>query len=345
MRILVHEFATGGGMAGVEVGASLEREGRAMRDALAQDLAAAGHDVVVSLDPRFDLPRKATVAGTTMPGSAEDYKMALGRLIDQVDAVWLIAPETGGCHEEVARHVERHSKPLLGSGSDSIRVASDKAGLGERLARHGVPYPATVRLPRSPEPDLVARALSDLPFPIVVKPRRGAGSEDVRGYPDMDAVLDEVDRLPVDALAQAYVPGTAVSVSVLIHEANAVVVAVNSQNLAPTFRYSGGVTPFDHPDAPLAARAALRACRSVPGLRGYAGVDLVIGPEGPVVIEINPRLTTAYLGIRCAIEESLAALAIDAVHGCLPAAIRPARCVRFSEVGQIFSSERLRVCS
>jgi predicted ATP-grasp superfamily ATP-dependent carboligase len=345
MRILVLEFATGGGMAGTPVDASLESEGRAMRDALAADLAAERHHVLVSLDPRFEFSSDAAVVGKIMPSSAEAYGPALERLIDQVDAVWLIAPETGGCHEDIARRVEGRGKPLLGSGSDSIRTASDKAGLGERLEGHGVAYPATVRLPRSTDPDVVARVLSVLTFPVVVKPRRGAGSEGVFGYPDMDATLDEIDRLPVDGLAQEYLSGTAVSVSVLTHGTNAVVVAVNSQELAGNFRYSGGVTPFDHPDAALAARAALRACGSVPGLRGYVGVDLVIGPRGPVVIEINPRLTTAYLGIRCAIEENLAALAIDAVHGTVPTGIRPARCVRFSEAGEILSSEPLRVCS
>ncbi|HEV3003063.1 MAG TPA: ATP-grasp domain-containing protein, partial [Pirellulales bacterium] len=44
---------------------------------------------------------------------------------------------------------------------------------------------------------------------------------------------------------------------------------------------------------------------------GYLGVDLVLG--GPddgsddVVIEINPRLTTSYIGLRAACRENLAA--------------------------------------
>ncbi len=38
---------------------------------------------------------------------------------------------------------------------------------------------------------------------------------------------------------------------------------------------------------------------SVPGLRGWVGVDLVLPDDGPpVVVEINPRLTTSYLGYR-----------------------------------------------
>jgi Predicted ATP-utilizing enzyme (ATP-grasp superfamily) len=36
----------------------------------------------------------------------------------------------------------------------------------------------------------------------------------------------------------------------------------------------------------------------IPGLSGYVGIDLVLSEGGPLVIEINPRLTTAYAGLR-----------------------------------------------
>ena len=35
---------------------------------------------------------------------------------------------------------------------------------------------------------------------------------------------------------------------------------------------------------------------SVAGLRGYVGVDLVLGDE-PFVVDVNPRLTTSYVGL------------------------------------------------
>jgi predicted ATP-grasp superfamily ATP-dependent carboligase len=45
------------------------------------------------------------------------------------------------------------------------------------------------------------------------------------------------------------------------------------------------------------------------GLCGYVGVDLIIPesmPRQPVVVEINPRLTTSYLGYRALAESNLA---------------------------------------
>jgi predicted ATP-grasp superfamily ATP-dependent carboligase len=36
----------------------------------------------------------------------------------------------------------------------------------------------------------------------------------------------------------------------------------------------------------------------VPGLSGYIGMDILIADEGCYRIEINPRLTTSYIGLR-----------------------------------------------
>ena len=60
-------------------------------------------------------------------------------------------------------------------------------------------------------------------------------------------------------------------------------------------------------DAPLARRAVDLATKAVGALAepfGYLGVDLVLGADvngrDDVVIEINPRLTTSYIGLRAA---------------------------------------------
>ena len=102
-----------------------------------------------------------------------------------------------------------------------------------------------------------------------------------------------------------------------------------------TFTYCGGSTPLEHPLAERAVDAALRTCRALPGLRGYVGVDLVLTESDAVLIEVNPRLTTAYLGARMAIDGNIAALALDACSGSLPSPPPPCRSVRFDTAGRI----------
>src|SRR5579862_9801103 len=99
MRILVHEYASGGGFAGRDAPASLVREGLAMLTALVADLAAIReHQIVTTIDPRFTLDAPAGVEIVPLPPRSG----ALFNLIRQsADAVWLVAPETNGCLERL----------------------------------------------------------------------------------------------------------------------------------------------------------------------------------------------------------------------------------------------------
>jgi len=86
--------------------------------------------------------------------------------------------------------------------------------------------------------------------------------------------------------------------------------------------------------------AAVRACEAVPGLKGYIGVDLILTRTEAMVIEINPRLTTAYLGVRRALRRAggvrpnVAELALDACDGTLGAPPPLMSVVRFSANGR-----------
>ena len=65
-----------------------------------------------------------------------------------------------------------------------------------------------------------------------------------------------------------------------------------------------------------------RAARAVAALRdptGYLGIDLILGAAADgsedVVIEVNPRLTTSYIGLRAATDANLAGLMLTIAAG------------------------------
>lgn len=344
MRILVLEFASGGGFAGREVPASLAREGSAMLTALVSDLAAIRHhDIVTTEDPRFPLAAPPGVEVVTL----RSHGRTLNGLMDSADAVWLVAPETDRCLERLAAKAERKRKTLLGPGAAAIRRASDKASLPGRLARFGVLHPKT-RVLRSEEEWRISAL--EIGFPMVVKPARGAGCEGVSLARDARELRQAVHghfqtHEGVSLLLQRYVAGVPASVSLLADGSRAVALAVNAQSVRASrrFSYHGGRTPLDHPLTEQAVEAALRACRALPGLRGYVGVDVVLTGTDAVVIEVNPRLTTAYLGVRAALgtdggtARNVAAMALAACAGVLPALPPVRRCVRFTSAGRIIS--------
>jgi predicted ATP-grasp superfamily ATP-dependent carboligase len=321
-----------------------------MREALIADLVAIpGSRIVTTVDPRFPLKAARGVDVVTVRSSApRAYLRMLDPLIASADAVWVIAPETDRCLERLAGRVEASGTALLGPGARAIRVASDKGGLARLFGRHAIPYPKT-RSVRLEQPinslktklETIVRAIG---YPMVVKPAQGAGSEGVWLVRDGRQLQRAVQARRTACwgrrvVIQQYIVGTPASVSLLADGRRAVALAVNGQSVRSgrPFSYQGGSTPLVHPLAREASELAARACEAVPGLRGYIGVDVVLAPAGAVVIEINPRLTTAYLGVRRVLGKNVAAMAIAACAGALPR--RPPaivhRPVSFSADGRI----------
>ncbi|MBI4391324.1 MAG: ATP-grasp domain-containing protein, partial [candidate division NC10 bacterium] len=222
----------------------------------------------------------------------------------------------------------------LGSSSAAVRVAADKLATINRLAATGLPVPPTVE-PATPG------AAASLGFPLVLKPRDGAGCIGLRRVEDATGLEEawrqataEADGAPL--IAQPYVPGQHASVSLLCDGRDALAVSLNSQAIAEgeRFEYRGGVVPLDHPLRARALQVAVGACRAVPGLRGYIGVDVVLGTDA-TLMEINPRLTTAYTGLRRAVGANLAGVLLRAGRGELPESVPVVARARFTAGGEV----------
>jgi predicted ATP-grasp superfamily ATP-dependent carboligase len=73
---------------------------------------------------------------------------------------------------------------------------------------------------------------------------------------------------------------------------------------------------------------------------GYIGVDMVVGRSEAedAVIEINPRLTTSYVGLRTICQENLAQAMLDVACGETPSLSFQEGPVRFTPAGNVFSA-------
>ncbi|MFO0928109.1 MAG: ATP-grasp domain-containing protein [Gemmataceae bacterium] len=292
MRVLAYEYLSTGALDGQPGAASLRTEGLAMLTAVIADLAACpGVEVhtLIAADRAERVP--PCVVHRCDPAGEEE---AFRRLAGEVDACLVIAPE---CDDLLARRCEwvvEAGSRLLGPAPEAVRLTADKLELARRLSDAGVPTPATW-------------PLCDLRLPCVVKPRFGVGAQAifrVETRADVEAALQtaRAEGWTGELIAQQFVPGRLAhrSISWLIGPRDRVALPACEQTLSDDgrFRYAGGAVPVAPADDALVRAASERAIAAVPGLAGYVGVDVVIADGAAWVIEINPRLTTSYVGLR-----------------------------------------------
>jgi tyramine---L-glutamate ligase len=333
MRIFLYEFVTGGGgfsTSQESPGGSLLAEGQAMLSALAADFAAIdGMTVDVLRDSR--LPPLSLSGVTVHPVShAAAERGALEELAAVADWTVLIAPEFDSYLLSRTRAVERGGGRLLSPSSQVVSLTSDKHITAEHLARHGIPVPRGLAL--NPGEFLP----HDFAYPAMLKPRDGAGSLGIEWIP---ARPDGRIVGPVPARLETFYPGTAASVACLCGPDRIVALEPCLQRLAGSgdFTYLGGSLPIESGLAGRARRLAVRAVRTLPNPMGYLGVDLVLGADpvgsGDVVVEINPRLTTSYVGLRALSRVNLAAAMIAVAQGRDPELCWNSAPIHFSSSG------------
>ncbi|MCR4418685.1 MAG: ATP-grasp domain-containing protein [Clostridia bacterium] len=235
------------------------------------------------------------------------------------EAVVLIAPETGRRLEELTSLAERERKPVLGSTSLGVRKAADKAAAAGLLSRRGIPVPGGRSFPLR----AVREVAGSLCYPVVVKPLDGAGTTATFLVRDGARLREAVEQIEAASavsafLVQDYVPGEAVSVSLLVlpGTGRCLALSLNRQLVyldeRGVFRYRGVSVPYAHPQAQKALSLAARVPAALPGLAGYVGVDMVLGPAGPVVLEVNPRITDSWVALARVSKTNLAAALLDA---------------------------------
>jgi predicted ATP-grasp superfamily ATP-dependent carboligase len=315
MRVFLYEWITGGGLVeeSGRLPASLLAEGSAMVAALAADFAAIPDCRVTAFrDMRLHEPvlsRCDVVEIHSKPEWGEAFYRAAG----EADWTLVVAPEFDDILLNTVRQVERAGGRLLNATAEFIAIASDKHQTAERLRKAGVPAPLGRVLEADEE-----KLPTDFDYPAVLKPLHGAGSQHtllVHGS------KDEPPPHPWPRRLEEFREGQAASVALLCGRADRVALPACWQHLSSggRFTYRGGAIIEDESLAKRAAALALNAIEAMPTSKGYVGVDLVLGAAGDgrddVVIEINPRVTTSYVGLRRAVGQNLAKTMIDVVSG------------------------------
>ena len=271
MKVLIHEWVTGGGLAGNDLPASLAAEGNAMRLALSREFSSVpGVEVISTRDARFEQEIPHT---RSIPVGKGQEESTLARLARECDFTLLVAPETDDLLASRAELIEQVGGHTLGSSPEAIRLTADKFRFATHLKAVSIPTP----------PSFLFRPSQGLPrefaYPAVVKPIDGAGAIQTYYCEDSDDL--PVDHaLPEEMLIQPFLKGRPLSASFLVgRSGRPMCLGIGLQNMGlvgKSFVYRGGVlnSPDDKAD-----KEPLSALMSVTGLGGWVGVDFLRSHE------------------------------------------------------------------
>jgi len=316
MRVLLYEWCSSGGLVGADP--LIAREGRMMLEAVAADAAKEpALEVVVLVDESrpLDLPPRTRRLEVTPGGDRAALVAAAG----QADWTLIIAPESDGILLDRVQATRAAGGRVLAPADGVIATAADKQATIDALAAKGVPVPAGRSLTAG------ERLPAGFALPAVRKARAGCGCEALELVEDREA---RPAALPTRV--EPLVVGTPVGVSLIGGGGPATVLPPLRQ------RFTGGSAPRYRGAEPLAdegaaARATALAARAAAAVgldAGWAGVDLILGPRtdgrDDRVLEINPRVTTSFVGLTHLFASSLVAAMIGAAQGERPPLVRTA---------------------
>ena len=311
MDVFIGEYVCGGGFVSQqveEIPASLRCEGLAMLVALVEDFAQIADRVQVALDSRFELPSHSNLRVHPVSAGAPLWPQWITAAKGCQHAI-VVAPETDGVLAQSVAILQAAGIGMLNGFGDFLRCASNKLETARTFSAAGVPHPPTWTSDSIPVENLPAASR------WVVKPRDGCGTENITVHQTFQEAIDIAHKTP--NLIQPWIEGRAVSIAAIVGANDITILPAVGQNItAEDTQYKGGFGPLEESDQRRAASLARIAIQSLPRtVRGFIGLDLILGhnPLDDCVIEINPRVTTSYVGLREIVEGNLAAriLGID----------------------------------
>ncbi|MDB4749798.1 ATP-grasp domain-containing protein [Rubripirellula sp.] len=336
MRIFVGEYVCGGGLTNQtidEIPSSLRREGAAMLQSIVSDLAEVA-ETVVPLDSRFAGTLSCNTTDMVEMDSEQSLWGQWAAAAQTCDAALLVAPESDGILAKAVAVLRASGIDVIAGSGDFLRTASDKYLTAKILNTAGVSHPPYMTLAdRRMEDDLQHYGK------FVVKPRDGCGTQEIRTYDSFDKASADLTE---NAILQAWMPGRAISIALIASATQHTFLPAVSQDLSgPHCEYGGGQGPLDNDSQRRATALASRAIVAMPPTaRGFVGLDLLLGdrPSEDCVIEINPRLTTSYVGLRRMINGNLAARLFDMETGPVSCSTT-ANAVRWTPDGDIWIND------
>ena len=309
-KIFVCEFITAGGFNHAEslkrLLKSLLTEAAMMRDALLNDLAKLDYHITITLDSRLSPPENCD--DCVLVDYTDDIWTIWEAQIQLADAVWIIAPETNGYLKKLTNLVAKHKVIALGCGTKAIEIFSSKLATFLICERSGIHTISTYTFDN----------MLVLNSKCLAKPDDGAGCDDILCFENSTELSNWImqNNKQQSHVIQPYIDGVCSSISCVMLSGTAFVLSCNKQLVTSINNQLGfnGLTLNAMQDYWVAFDVlAQQVAQLMPDLQGFVGIDVIVQNQKVLLVEVNPRLTTAYVGLRQATGLNVAELVIKAL--------------------------------
>ena len=263
----------------------------------------------------------------SLPAGVHVLPVTTGRDLDALvaasaaaDAVLIVAPESDGILTMRVAAVRAAGATVLAPSGAFIEIASDKQAAINALAAAGVPVPAGRALSGGERwPEAFIR-------PAIRKARDGTGGD---GFVVVQQGAAPPPPAQQPTRIEACVAGMAVGVSCLCGPRGVYPLPPFRQvfsSAGSQIAYAGGEPLSERLMSARAEALARRAIHAVTraaggsdGAAGWIGVDMILGERtdgrGDRVLEINPRVTTSFVGHASGLSGGLVRAMLDVAAG------------------------------
>lgn len=293
-KILVCEFITGGGLCGEALPPTLVKEGALMRDALLRDLADLPYAISTTVDARLSPPKGCDYV--IVPAHHDIWAIWMQQLT-LVDAAILIAPETEGALHHLTQIAMLQGKLVLGCGLDAIETTANKLATFLALTQANIQTITTLTFDQWQQ-----SAQYHAPMRWLAKPIDGVGCASTVTFDKAADLMRWMiqNKKQHTHIVQPYHEGQPASISCIMKNGKAYILSCNTQIIDvknQILSFKGVIVNGMRAHWQAFELLANRIAAIFPDLAGYVGVDVIVQNEQMVVVEINPRLSTSYVGL------------------------------------------------
>ena len=325
-NIFIFEFVSGGGFNQIDIPPHLFSEAFGMLRGIIADFKIMNFQITTTLDYRIhSLSRYLKADQVFKIGKHDNYLTKFEKGMEECGLCFIIAPEFSNILHDLTKIAINKKKKILSVELNGIRVGTSKIETFNLFIKNKLPTPQTFLIPfkkNKLDKEFIIKNVAKVNFPIVIKPLDGVGAESIfyfEHYDYLNLFFQEYENYIEPGrnyILQKFIKGSNLSASLIgarkterTDYRNFNIISINSQNIflkdfEKESEYLGGITPAN--DHRIIIENLRDYIKNIDlDIDGYFGIDFIRTNQNKLhFIEINPRLTTSYLGVRNILEKN-----------------------------------------